>query len=184
MTLLRLNPRMEVLPEKKLVGQRLTMSFSTNKTHELWRNFMIRRNDVRNGIGSNRFSIQMYPPQFFEDFHMDTEFCKWAAVEVSDFEVIPAGMERLTLPGGLYAVFVYRGTSKTAVETFQYIFGTWLPASDFVLDTRPHFELLGENYRYDHPKSEEEIWIPVRPQKIEPNKQHPSEDFKIEHKQP
>lgn len=82
-------------------------------------------------------------------------------------------MECLILPGGLYAVFQYRGTSETAVETFQYIFGTWIPASDFELDARPHFELLDENYRNDHPESEEEIWIPVRPKKRENNKQNP-----------
>jgi predicted transcriptional regulator YdeE len=29
-------------------------------------------------------------------------------------------------------------------------------------DDRPHFEVLGKNYKNNDPVSEEEIWIPVR----------------------
>jgi AraC family transcriptional regulator len=39
---------------------------------------------------------------------------------------------------------------------------TWLPSSDYVLDNRPHFEILGEKYKINDPESEEKIWIPVR----------------------
>ncbi|WP_339791455.1 GyrI-like domain-containing protein [uncultured Imperialibacter sp.] len=46
---------------------------------------------------------------------------------------------------------------------FEYIFGTWLPASAYDLDDRPHFEVLGDNYKNNDPTSEEEIWIPIRP---------------------
>jgi AraC family transcriptional regulator len=44
---------------------------------------------------------------------------------------------------------------------FQYIYSTWLPASGYALDNRPHFELLGEKYKQGSPHSEEEIWIPI-----------------------
>jgi AraC family transcriptional regulator len=40
--------------------------------------------------------------------------------------------------------------------------GTWLPGSDFVLDTRPHFEVLGDQYKNNDTTSEEEIWIPIK----------------------
>lgn len=46
---------------------------------------------------------------------------------------------------------------------FRYIFGTWLPASGYVLDDRPHFEVLGPGYRPDDPEAEEDIFIPIRP---------------------
>jgi AraC family transcriptional regulator len=52
--------------------------------------------------------------------------------------------------------------SRLAPKTFQYIFGTWLPNSEYVLDNRPHFEILGEKYKNDDPTSEEEIWIPIK----------------------
>lgn len=39
-----------------------------------------------------------------------------------------------------------------------YIFATWLPSSAYVLDNRPHFEVLGAKYKSNDPGSEEEIW--------------------------
>ena len=93
---------------------------------------------------------------------LSQEFEKWAAVEVPDFDTIPAGMETFVLPAGLYAVFDYKGSS-TDTQIFQHIFGVWLPGSNFVLDARPHFEILGEKYKNADPNSEEEIWIPVKP---------------------
>ncbi|MEP7234441.1 MAG: GyrI-like domain-containing protein, partial [Ignavibacteriota bacterium] len=47
--------------------------------------------------------------------------------------------------------------------TFQYILRTWVPNSNYELDDRPHFEILGEKYKKDDPSSEEEIWIPIKP---------------------
>jgi AraC family transcriptional regulator len=69
----------------------------------------------------------------------------------------------MKLPEGLYAVFLHRGPATTGPKTFEYIFQTWLPASEYFLDHRPHFEILGTNYKNDDPDSEEEIWIPVKP---------------------
>ncbi|MFM9945765.1 MAG: GyrI-like domain-containing protein, partial [Bacteroidia bacterium] len=43
------------------------------------------------------------------------------------------------------------------------IYGTWIPNSEYNLDNRPHFEILGEKYKNNHPDSEEEIWIPIKP---------------------
>jgi AraC family transcriptional regulator len=44
----------------------------------------------------------------------------------------------------------------------MYIFNTWLPQSNYQLAPRPHFEILGEKYKNNHPDSEEEIWIPIQ----------------------
>lgn len=104
-------------------------------------------------------SLQIYPPGF--DFSPNTQFEKWAAIEVSDFEHVPDGMESLLLPEGLYAVFHYKGSSMDT-RIFQYIFGEWLPKSGYQLNNRPHFEVLGEKYKNASPDSEEEIWIPVK----------------------
>jgi AraC family transcriptional regulator len=121
---------------------------------------MMQRQQIQNTIGSDLYSIQIYDPSHFKNFSPANEFEKWAAIEVSSFDSIPGGMEKFTLPSGLYAVFIHKGSSADT-STFQYIFGTWLPASDYVLDNRPHFEKLGAKYKNNDPESEEEIWIPV-----------------------
>lgn len=65
----------------------------------------------------------------------------------------------------MYAVFFYRGNGNNAEETFRYILDTWLTKSEYMLDNRPHFEVLGEKYKKNDSTSEEEIWIPVKPKK-------------------
>jgi AraC family transcriptional regulator len=156
-------PRIEILTERKLIGNRIKMRLSDNKTRELWRDFMRRRKEIKNSLNTDLFSIQIYDRSLdFKDFNPDTEFEKWAAVEVSDFDTIPENMEAHTLMGGLYAVFIYKGDSNNFHSTFQYIFGTWLPNSDYVLDDRPQFEIMGEKYKLNDPNSEEEVWIPIK----------------------
>jgi AraC family transcriptional regulator len=154
-------PRIESLKEKKLVGKSMTMSLVNNKAGELWRSFMPVRKEITNTLTNYFISIAVYKPAHFGNFNPKNEFEKWATVEVTDFEKVPGDMETFTLPGGLYAVFDYKGSSNDS-SIFQYIFGTWLPNSDYVLDDRPHFEILGEKYKNADPDSEEEIWIPVR----------------------
>jgi AraC family transcriptional regulator len=158
-----MKPRIETLKEKKLTGKRMRMSLSGNKTGELWRSFMLRRKEITNNIGTDLYSMQVYDPLYFSKFSYDAEFEKWAAIEVTDFSIVPDEMETTILPEGLYAVFLHKGAASKGRETFQYIFGTWLPGSDYLLDNRPHFELIGEKYKNEDPDSEEEIWIPVKP---------------------
>jgi AraC family transcriptional regulator len=158
-------PRIETLTEKKLIGKRITMSFSGNRTLELWQGFMARRKEIHNTAGTDLYSIEVYSPSYWDNFSPDRGFEKWAAVEVTDFGSIPDAMEAITVPGGLYAVFVHKGPASAGPKTYGYIFGTWLPESDFLLDNRPHFALMGPKYKNDDPESEEEIWIPIKPRR-------------------
>ncbi len=158
-----MEPRIVKCDTKKLVGKRLKMSLSDNKTHELWRSFMKERKEINSRCGSVLYSMQVYDRSYFSNFKPEAEFEKWAAIEVAGFESIPIGLEPFTLDAGLYAVFLHKGGESAGPATFKYIFGTWLPGSGYSLDNRPHFELLGEKYRNGDPDSEEEIWIPIKP---------------------
>lgn len=155
-----MEPRLEVVKEKKLVGKRMKMSLAEDKTFELWRSFMPERMKIQNRVSNEFISMAIYnePLQLRPPVQ---QFEKWAAIEVSDFNKVPEGMETFTLPSGLYAIFDYKGLN-TDDRIFIYIFTQWLPASNYELDDRPHFEVLGEKYKNNDPDSEEEIWIPVR----------------------
>jgi AraC family transcriptional regulator len=157
-----MTPRIENLTEKKLIGKRISMSLANNKTGELWQNFMPKRRIISNNVSNDLISLQVYKPTHFSDFKPDNEFEKWATVEVTNFDVVPVDMETFSLEGGLFAVFDYKGSGSDP-SIFQYIFRTWLPDSDYMLDTRPHFEVLGDKYKNNDPSSEEEIWIPIKP---------------------
>lgn len=161
-----MKPDIRILQEKKLLGKRMIMSFSDNITGDLWREFMSRRKEIQNNIGTELYSMQIYPPSFFNSFSLDAEFEKWATIEVTDFEQVPEGMETFILKGGLYAGFLYHGAASAAEGTFREILGIWLPGSVYCLDDRPHFEILGEKYKNESPDSEEELWIPIRPKEV------------------
>ena len=158
-----MQPTIINLKKKKLIGCSCKMNFTDNKTVELWQSFMPRLKQIKNKISADLFSLQLYNEDYnFKQFNPTAYFTKWAATEVSSFNDVPANMETLIIPQGLYAVFLHKG-SNADNSTFQYIFQTWLPTSqEYFLDVRAHFEVLGDKYKNGDPSSEEEIWIPVK----------------------
>lgn len=151
------------IQEKKLLGRSLRMTLADDKTAVLWRSFMPKRIEIQHPLNQDLISLQEYPEDYFiNDFDPQAFFTKWALTEVENYNELPMDLEPYLLPGGLYAVFIHKGGPAKAAETFNYIFNEWLPVSGYELDTRPHFEVLGEKYRGDHPDSEEEIFIPLR----------------------
>ncbi len=157
-----MNPEIKTIPEKKFIGQKMEISFLNNRTHELWKQFMPGKKEIKNSIGSELYSLDVYPESFFEKFNPGNTFIKWAAVEVSDFNNIPREMEKLISPVGLYAVFLYKGLARDVPEMYRNILQNWLPSSGYSLDNRPHLAVMGERYRNDDPDSEEELWIPIK----------------------
>lgn len=156
----------KLLGEKKLVGKRVQMSFAINTTRDLWQSFMPHLKEITNRTGKELFSAEVYPPLFFQHYSINTNFEKWAAVEVTDHNNIPKEMEAFVFPAGLYALFIHKGKAEKGPETYRYIFMDRLPESGYELDNRPHFAVMGEKYKRDDDASEEEIWIPVRPKAL------------------
>lgn len=156
-----MQPKIEILPPKKLVGLNLKMSLANNLTGHLWGQFGPKIQAIQNRVSEDKISLQVYPPHYYEQFNPTTEFEKWALVEVNSFDTIPEGLQPFELQGGLYAVFDYKGSSADS-SIFQFIFSEWLPNSKYLIDDRPHFEVLGPKYKNNDPDSEEEIWIPIR----------------------
>lgn len=158
---MKVEPQIIEMSRKLLVGIKQSMSVSDNRTVDLWRHFMSRQNQIPHRSNRDFISLQEFDSNYFEHFDPDRTFTKWAAVQVTHFGSIPEGMEKLELEEGKYAVFLYKGPAGNPA-IFNYIYAEWLPHSDYLLDQRPHFEILGENYKQDSPDSEEEIWIPVK----------------------
>ena len=155
--------RFVTIRTKKLIGKKLQMSVINDRTMELWQSFMPRRKEITNVENDFLYSVQVFESEkYFERFSPEIEFEKWAAVEIAEFTNIPESMEMLEIPEGDYAVFNYKGPANAALPFFQYIFQIWIPESEYSLDNRPHFALMGEKYRGNNPDSEEEIWVPVK----------------------
>ncbi len=155
-----IQPNIKKTQGLKLIGMKKIVSLTNYDLSELWGSFMPRREEIIHPASDDLISAAVYPPGYFEAFDPHTPFEKWAAREANDFRDIPQGMSALYIPEGLYSVFSYKGSSSDR-RIYEYIFAQWLPGSGYSIDHRPHFEVLGENYRQYDPESEEEIWIPI-----------------------
>ncbi len=157
-----MEPRIELLTPKFLVGQRAQTSWADDQTSPLWRGFRAVRAEVPNRVDTRSWSVQRYGAAMAAGtFGPTTVFEKWAAVEVADFSVVPAGLETYELAGGLYAVFPHHGPASAYPQTARLIFGEWLPASPYRLDDRDHFEVFADSYWPFDPDATEEIWVPI-----------------------
>ena len=155
-------PKIEISNEKKLVGKRMTMSYADYRIGQLWGSFMPRRKEITNNLTNDLISMVVYQPTHFINFKPTNEFERWATVEVANFDSVPDEMETYILPSGLYAVFLYEGMATSISSFYENIFTVWIPNSEYALDDRAHFEVLGEKYKNNDPSSEEEIWIPIK----------------------
>jgi AraC family transcriptional regulator len=88
-----MQPRIETINDKKLIGQRLNMSFADYRIGELWKSFGTKRKLIANNPTNDLISLAIYGPTHFADFKPTNEFEKWAAVEVVDFQNVPNELE-------------------------------------------------------------------------------------------
>lgn len=160
------DPELKEIKAKKLLGISLHTSLADDKTGILWQKFMKQKNSIQHKKSEDLYSVQVYDEGFIAgQFNSQSIYEKWAAVEVEDNSEVKDDLKGLHLPGGLYAVFTHVGSAKEFSDTSKFIFEKWIPKSSYVLDDRPHFEVLGEDYKGpDHPESIEKIWIPVKPE--------------------
>jgi AraC family transcriptional regulator len=155
--------RFESFPETIVIGKHVDMSLNNNRTVELWQSFMPHRHLLQERLNEDFLSLQIVPYPI--KFNPDASFTKWACCAVQPTSIAPPDMNSLTIPSGLYVVFLYKGSSSDAASAFGFIFGQWMPNSDYEIDNRPHFEVLGSKYQNNHPDSEEEIWVPIKKKK-------------------
>jgi AraC family transcriptional regulator len=154
--------RIQIIEEKIIIGKKIMTTLAANNMATVFGSFMPSVKNILHRPNSEIISMQVYSPLLdWNTFTENTLFEKWAACEVYNVESTYTDLEYFTIPSGLYAVFLHKGDSKNAAQTFQYIFSEWLHSSEYNLDNRPHFEILGDKYIRENENSEEEVWIPV-----------------------
>jgi AraC family transcriptional regulator len=157
-----LTPEIVTHPAIQILGMRAQMSYAMYNATAVWQRFMPRRKEIKNSIGNDLYSIQVFGANYWKQFDPTVSFDKWVGVAVLNTDVIPLDMETLLIPAGLFVVFTFVGDETKAPAFFEQIYAHWLPNSIYDLDDRPHFEILGEKYKRFDPTSEETVWIPVK----------------------
>ncbi|NNE31203.1 MAG: GyrI-like domain-containing protein [Winogradskyella sp.] len=155
-----MNPEITYVPEFKIVGMSSKMKHGEmHKIIDLWKRFRPSQHEITNNVSYHVLALQVFPKNYKTNINKDFEI--WAGVQVEDYNEVPEIMNNITIPSGLYAVFLHKGMD--ASNTYQKIMSEWLPNSDYSLDDRPHFQMMGKNYKNGSPDSEEDFYIPIKP---------------------
>lgn len=153
-------PQIVQVSEMYVVGISVNMQrHETHKIMTLWQQFSPRKHEINNLVNSMAIAMQTFT--LSKDGEPNSNFNMWACVEVSNLSDIPKGMEGFIIPKGDYVKVLHKGMN--AGETYQRIMTEWLPNSGYVIDDRPHFQVMGEKYKNGSPDSEEDFYVPVKP---------------------
>lgn len=96
------------------------------------------------------------------DFHENTNYTYMICSEVKDLSTPPQGMISKIIPASRYATFIVKGhLPEILINTWRYIYNTWLPNSGYELIDKTDFEELNlERINMDIP--EVTIYLPIK----------------------
>ena len=152
---------LQVIQKSEMYVVGIFVSMQRHETHKirtLWQQFSPRRHEITNSANNTLIAMQTFTLK--ENGEPEDNFNMWACVEVSELLDIPKGMKGFTIPEGEYLKVLHKGMD--ASETYQKVMSKWLPKSGYIMDDRPHFQVMGEKYKNGSPDSEEDFYIPIK----------------------
>lgn len=140
----------------QLVGITRTVHPGSADISQLWREFHHSSNSIVTPLNSDKLiGLCEYMP----DITDDSEFSYMACKEVLSTDNLPMGMDAKIIPCTKYAVFTHSGTVDRLKETYDKIYGVWLPLTGSQLAEADTLEIYtlqsSNNYKLD-------IYIPLR----------------------
>lgn len=151
-----MEPEIITKPEIKALGVAKHYELDGLDYGQMWMPFAPYAALVRNRIGDYAFGIY----EEHEERDDGVGFTYVCALEVENFDHVPEGMTTRVIPEQTYAVFKHDDEPPTIPQTMRYIWGSWLPKSNYDYAEQPDFELF--------PKADENgshrpihLWIPV-----------------------
>lgn len=141
-------------PALTLVGLKYRGKNQNNEVPQLWGQFMARFHEIDRIIDPG----VCYGAQDNFD-NASGEFDYLAAYEAPPDSPIPAGMERWQIDANEYAVFPT--TLATIHQSYDAIYGTWLPQSGYRRAPGAEFELYDETFQADDPHSTFYLYVPL-----------------------
>lgn len=155
------SPEMLLQEEIKIAGIRGTATLSNNQFPQLWERFLCDNKSIYDSMGIGYAICETKQTSYTKEG--DVQFSVMVGSPVESFAHLPQTLASKTLKAGRYAVFTHRGTFANLSKTYQYVFGTWLPATKEELDDREDFEVYeGKVFSFDDPNNEVKIYIPIK----------------------
>lgn len=112
-----------------------------------------KRHEIPNQLDDGTYLVQVY---LDDEWTPDVPFVSIVAVKVSDFEQIPEGLVRHTLPAGKYVKVTHNGPESEIGETYDLI------REKGIEGLRPFdFEYWTNVDNLDHEESTIDIYLPL-----------------------
>ncbi|REL25857.1 AraC family transcriptional regulator [Thalassotalea euphylliae] len=146
-------------PAMKIVGIASQYDDGALSLPKLWSAFAPYRNSIPNRVGTDFFGIY----EAYEETEDNTTFVYICAAQVANFGEVPEGMITRELSAQRYARFTHIGPLAKLEDTLRYIWGSWLPKSDYEYAEKPDFELLPASFNDADPNNKIYLNIPIVP---------------------
>jgi len=135
---LSMTPEIIAQPERKMVGIASQYREGDLSLFKMWSAFKPVEEQIHHRANKDLFGI-------YEEYAESADgagFTYVCAAQVSEFGTIPHNMITRILPAQLYAVFKHQGPMSSLPDTLKYIWGSWLPKSEYDYAEKPDFELF------------------------------------------
>ncbi|MDF2635019.1 MAG: rob 3 [Pelosinus sp.] len=154
-----------------LVGLKGKTSIQNNKIPDIWSEFIKRSREIEKPVNSKvLYGVSIIEEKYIleEEFTENTEYIELAGIEVNTNIDLPEGMTMHSILPGQYAMFQHIGKAEQVLDTYKYIWETWLANAPYQRDLRDNFEVYGEDYYGpDNAFSIVRIFVPVLRNEIE-----------------
>ena len=140
-------------------------SLKENRIPALWADFIQRGGEIENPVTRKKaYGISSLEPESWQTFFTEeTEYLEVVGIEVDDSSLLPEGMIRYPIEPGYFAVFLHKGEAVHVIDTYKYIYGTWVFNTPYELAEKDHFEVYGEDYYGpENKESLVRIFIPIK----------------------
>lgn len=164
-------PDLIELGEIRLQGPFITVTQDQSVIGEAWRQLF----HSLSGIPDRKLPEQYYQLGYWPDNYEDNGISFHIACELNASTTVHAGtalqtssgqsganLPIRTLPPARYLRFKHQGPSAEVSSTYKYIYGAFLPRTEYRLNLSYEFEYYGQDYLGPHhPDSISEIYIPL-----------------------
>lgn len=148
-------PRIVIDKEFKVVGIKDIVKPGSPEIKNLWLELNKMQSQLNNLVNPN-YAIGIC--EYIPDITDNSDFSYLASFEVNEFGTIPKGMIHKTIPNSKYIVFTHKGTLLGLKETFNNIYGIWLPFFKYQLRELETLEVYNKESEYDF---DLDIYIPI-----------------------
>lgn len=170
-SLVHLNSGISLTPQIVLESERLLLGLSTltslenNRVFALWDRFTETISQIKGAVEpAVKYGVHDSQEEgSITIFNSESELSYLAAIEVESFEGQPLEMEQRVVKKQLYARFTHRGSLDRLLDSYAFIYGSWLPRAPYELACACDFERFDNRFSgAAEAESELDIYIAIK----------------------